>query len=180
VTDRREQRISEDEILDEIEGYSKFKKAFEGGKRGDELPPLPRNPRRERSDYRSLIASVSYHLLLAALAATARSVRAHWLAAFAARARIISDGLSYEPKSCGLNNAFTNLGLALLGQNNIAEAIECLDASWRVHPCPHNCSFGLDQRLATALRPYAEAEQSIEQYDRMSRRFVPTSPVDEG
>jgi hypothetical protein len=118
------------------------------------------------------VGSLLVHPLLALLIAAARPIRAHWLVALLARARIATDRLSFEPRSCGLNNAYTNLGLARLGQEKIAEAISCLDASWHVHPCPHNTSFGLKKRLAAALARYPQAHAWLEQYERMSHRFL--------
>ena len=65
------------------------------------------------------------------------------LTIWATKNRIKFDNLWYEPISCGLNNAYTDLGLSYLKIGNIEKSIECLDKSWRVYPCPHNTSFGI-------------------------------------
>lgn len=97
-----------------------------------------------------------------------------------ARARIVSDRWSSEPRTCGLNTAYTNLGLARLGRHDLPGAIRCLDASWRVHPCAHNVTFGLKQRLAAALKDHPEAHAALEQYERMSKLFVSSDLDQEG
>lgn len=169
MNQRRDEDLSESVILKELEQYAELKRAYQAGKRGAELPkvssgePVPRL---------WAVGSLLFHPVLALLTAIARPTGAQWLVALLARARIACDRLSYEPRSCGLNNAYTNLGRARLGQGDVAGAIQCLDASWRVHPCPHNCSFGLKQRLAAELKPYPEAHASLEQYERMSQRFL--------
>jgi hypothetical protein len=66
----------------------------------------------------------------------------------------------------------TNLGLALLAQNDVEGAIHCLDSSWRVHPCPHNTSFGLDRRLVSKLRHLPKAEKIVEGYINIGKKFV--------
>jgi hypothetical protein len=61
------------------------------------------------------------------------------------------DRFSLEPASCGLNRAYTRLGLARLGSGDELGAVDCLRKSWRVHPCPHNTTFGLRPELWNAV-----------------------------
>ena len=101
-----------------------------------------------------------------------RLLRIHKFVAFFSKVRIATDKLSHEPVSCGYNQAYTNLGLALLAENDIEGAINCLDSSWRVHPCPHNTSFGLDRRLVSKLIQFPEAKKSVEKYIKIGKKFV--------
>jgi hypothetical protein len=155
--------LSEREVIDEIAQFAQHMRDFFDGKRDAE--PAKGSPW-------WALADLLVHPVLAVLTMVARPARAYRALALLARVRIATDRLSYEPRSCGLNGAYTNLGLARLGQNDVAAALVCLDASWRVHPCPHNTSFGLRQRLATALQPYLEARPLRERYARMSAEFV--------
>lgn len=88
------------------------------------------------------------------------------------KARIRTDKYSFEPLSCGYSRAQSKLGLALLKRNDVVGAIECLEASWRIHPCPHNTSFGLPRNLARTLMTYPEAEKAVEKYIKMGQAFV--------
>jgi hypothetical protein len=166
---RRDQHLSESDILREVEQFAEVMRAYRKGKRGNELPRVL--PFEAGARFWAL-GSCLLHPLLAVFTRVAQVTHTHRMAALLARARIASDRLSYEPRSCGLNNAYTNLGLALLRQNDVIGAIECLEASWHVHPCPHNTSFGLKTRLAAALKPHAQAHASLEQYERMRQRLI--------
>jgi hypothetical protein len=157
--------LSESEIRQEIERYVAFKRAYRERHAAPKLGVV-------KASALGSAMTLMLHAPLAVVARVARWARAHRTVALVARARIASDGLSYEPRSCGLNAAYTNLGLALLRRNDVAGAIRCLDASWHVHPCPHTVSFGLSQRLSEALMPYPDARSTREQYERMSRLFV--------
>lgn len=90
---------------------------------------------------------------------------------FSARHRILTDKVRVEPVTCGLNSAFTDLGLVLLGMGDVTGAVECLRRSARVYPCPHNTSFGLDPRLWRALEGITEAAAVRVEYERVARRF---------
>lgn len=162
--------LCERDIIEAMVPYTAFMKAYRAGKRGRDLPQLPTNPSDDAPW--SVVASFFLHAPLAIAAKLARRCRAHRFLSLTARARLRTDALSFEPRSCGLNLAYTNLGLALLSQRDVWGAIACLDASWRVYPCAHNVSFGLNRLLALALRPYREAWPALEQYNRMSRRFL--------
>jgi hypothetical protein len=177
MTNPREQPLSETDILKELEPFAKFRKAYRAGKRGTDLPKLPKNPKNPtEAAFWPFAIDLALHPFLAVLTTIARRVHAHRLLSLVAKVRLTSDRLSSEPRACGLNSAYTNLGLALLAQNDIAGAIHCLDASWRVHPCPHNTTYGLQNQLALALHPYPEAHPSLEQYNRMNRRFLSDGP----
>lgn len=93
------------------------------------------------------------------------------LAIWGSKVSIKYDHLWWEPKSCGLNNAYTNLGMAYLKSGNITKAIRCLENSWRVFPCPHNTSYGLKLNLFKKLRNYSEAKDAVTEYSDIWGRF---------
>jgi tetratricopeptide (TPR) repeat protein len=94
------------------------------------------------------------------------------IAIWASRASVKYDYLFFEPISCGLNFAYTRLGLGYLKAGDLERAIECLRKSWHVYPCPHNTSFGLRLRLARRLNDYPEARESVVEYLDMRKRFI--------
>jgi hypothetical protein len=51
--------------------------------------------------------------------------------------RIKIDYMTWEPNSCSLNNAYTDLGISYLKSGNIEKSVECLQKSWKVYPCLH-------------------------------------------
>jgi hypothetical protein len=71
-----------------------------------------------------------------------------------------------------LNHALSELGLSLMDRDEIAMAVECLGMSSRVHPCPHNMSFGLSTRLWSALAGIPEAEDARKEYETVARGFA--------
>jgi len=93
------------------------------------------------------------------------------LRVWAARQQVRFDWMALEPASCALNEAFTELGLSLLDIGDSNGAIESLRASWRVHPCPHNISFGLNPHLWVALGEIPGAETVRYEYENVARRF---------
>jgi len=120
------------------------------------------------------------HSVLALVHRAFTLLHLHFLAGRIAALRIATDGLSFEPRQCGLNNAYNNLGLAYLKRGKVAGAITCLEQSWRVYPCPHNTSFGLRMKLCKALASYPEAVVSVNNYKRINGVFVaqPGAPAD--
>jgi hypothetical protein len=163
--------LREEEILLELKHYQKFQEYYNEGKRGSDLPKLPGN-RDDQKNNSYMLFGLMIHPLLFASIIISRILRLHKFVAFFSKVRIATDKLSHEPVSCGFNQAYTNLGLALLVENDIQGAIHCLDLSWRVHPCPHNTSFGLDRRLVSKLRHFPEAEKNVEKYIKMGKQFV--------
>lgn len=163
--------LTEDDIALELLRADKFKEAYLEDKRGDDLPAQPPNGDAQENTALVLIG-LFLHVILGLCSVAARYLCAHSLVALLARARLRTDRLSLEPVSCGWNAAYTNLGLALLAQNDVAGAIQCLDASWRVHPCAHNSSFGLKTRLASELNRYPEAHEQVQQYVRIGKKFA--------
>lgn len=109
------------------------------------------------------VPALLMHVGLVLLGVMARRVRLKGLRIWAADKEIEFDHLWYEPESCGLNHAYTRLGLAHLASGNAPEAIACLERSWQVHPCPHNTSFGLPAALWRALADVPAAE-SVRQH----------------
>lgn len=163
--------LTEDDIALELEHYQKFNTAFLRGKHDSDLPRLPVNKDEQHSRFLPILGLL-LHPILGLFIGVSRLLHAHWFTALLSKARIATDGLSYEPRACGLHKAYTNLGLALFGRNNLSGAIKCLNASWRVHPCPHNCSFGLSRALVAKLRDYPEAAHSVQEYIRIGKTFV--------
>ena len=93
------------------------------------------------------------------------------LAIWASKTSVKYDHLWWEPVSCGLNNAYTNLGIGYLKAGNTKDAIECLKNSWRVYPCPHNTSFGLKLTLFKKLKNYPEAKDAVADYLEIWEQF---------
>jgi hypothetical protein len=166
--------LTEQEIADELRQYGAFQAAYREGMRGDDLPDLPKQES-ALAEWKSFVMFFVGHPLLAVLWKLSQITRVYKASVFFAKTRINTDKYSFEPCSCGLNQAYTRLGLALLKKKDVAGAIDCLAASWRVHPCPHSTSFGLAKRLALALRPYPEAAVAVQQYVRMGERFAMSS-----
>jgi hypothetical protein len=119
--------LTENDIAPELEQYQKFNKAYQSGKRGSDLPSLPKNKDEQQSRLLPIFG-LMVHPILAFFVWIARFIHAHCLAGSLSKARIATDMLSYEPKSCGLHKAYTNFGLSFLGRNNLSGAINCLDA----------------------------------------------------
>lgn len=93
------------------------------------------------------------------------------LAIWASKASVKYDSLWWEPLSCGLNNAYTYLGIGYFKAGKIADAIKCLRKSWRVYPCPHNTSYGLKLNLFKKLKDCPEAKMATTEYLDMWQRF---------
>ena len=168
--------LTEDDIGLELKRYRAFSEAWRAGKRGEDLPKIPENRDRQRSNIIGLAGAILHFLVWMAIG-PAQLLRVHALTAALSELRIKTDHLSFEPRSCGLNAAYTTLGLARLAMKDLAGAIHCLDSSWRVHPCPHNSSYGLKRKLALALSCYPEAESTVRDYVRIGKKFA-TWPED--
>lgn len=108
---------------------------------------------------------------LVCLGWVARSTNLRRLREWAAVQLVRLDFLALDRLSCHLNHAWTELGLAVSAQGRVSDAVECLERSWRVHPCGHLVSFGLDVRLWTALAGIPDAEQARMRYAEIARRF---------
>ena len=93
------------------------------------------------------------------------------IAIWAAKASVKYDHLRWEPMSCGLNSAYTFLGIGYYKTGNIKAAIKCLKNSWRVYPCPHNTSFGLKLNLYRKIRGNPDANEVTAEYLDMWKRF---------
>ena len=163
--------LSENEIMQELQAYRAHALALKEGKSGRDLPEIPKNKDAQKNDVRTIIGYLLFPLLYILLN-IAKVIGWYHFVARLSKARIEADRFSFEPKSCGLNKAYTQLGLALLAQNDLDGAIGCLDASWRVHPCPHNASYGLDRRLVSKLKSYEEAKGVVERYISVGRHFA--------
>ena len=162
--------LTEDEILTELRTYKTFAKAYREGKRKSELPSIPQNKDSQSSNAK-LVIGIFLLPIISGFLSFAMTCRLKSLAVKLARLRVEADTFSLEPVSCGLNSAYTYLGLSLLAKNDLQGAIDCLDTSWRVHPCPHNVSYGLKRRLVGRLKNCEEAKKVVEQYIKMGQHF---------
>ena len=163
--------LREEDILLELEQYQNWRQAYMAGKNQEDCPELPEN--RDAPKYTSYgLFGAFIHMFIFLGIEISSLFRIQKFVAFFAKLRISTDRFCYEPKSCGYNNAYTKLGLALLSQDDVNGAIKCLEASWRVHPCPHNSSFGLKRSLVSKLKNYPEASRVVAQYIKIGKQFV--------
>ncbi len=128
------------EVIDkELVAWDQFRAAFLRGDR--ERPSLPTSE--AHPPLHLALAAAAVRACLIFLAALARLLGPRSLQLWAAGRVLTLDRLSLEPARCGLNRAYTRLGLAKLAAGDQLSAIACLRNSWHVHPCPHSTSFGL-------------------------------------
>ena len=85
--------------------------------------------------------------------------------------RILTDSYSFEPGQCGLNSAYTYLGLSRFNSGDVIGAISALKYSGLVWPCPHNTSFGLQQHLVKVLGSNPEAKEAVDEYMQLDKSF---------
>ena len=69
------------------------------------------------------------------------------------------------------NKAYTDLGIAFMNTGQIEKAMDCLQKSWRIYPCPHNMSNGLSTRLSRALYKNQSAQNIVNEYAEMNNAF---------
>lgn len=111
------------------------------------------------------------HSLIAILVFLSKLLRLWRVVLLLSKLRVRTDGLSYEPRQCGYNSAYTNIGLSKLKIGDVGGAIEALDESWQVYPCPHNTSFGLKTSLVKELYKYPEASEHVATYVEIYKKF---------
>ncbi len=119
----------------------------------------------------AVIGAFAARAVLILLARLSWRFSASSLQIWAARKVVDLDRFSLEPASCGLNRAYTRLGLARLAAGDELGAIDCLRKSWHVHPCPHNTSFGLSPALWSALAGTSGTTGARGEYEQMARKF---------
>ena len=163
--------LNEEDILPELKQYQKFQQDYLSGKTEKECSCLPENKDAPQKPSHCILGMLIHSIILISIELSAL-LRIKIFVAFFAKLRIATDRYSFEPLSCGYNYAYTKLGLVLLSQNDVAGAINCLDASWRVHPCPHNTSYGLKRALVSKLKDYPEASIVVAQYLTIGKQFV--------
>ena len=95
----------------------------------------------------------------------------HSTSILATTTRIKINYLTWEPNSCSLNNAYTDLGISYLKLGNIDKSVKCLQKSWKVYPCPHNTTFGLSMRLFKMLKIHTEYQSILDEYIFIRDRF---------
>ena len=155
-------------IEDELAAYRKWWAAYQ-----QKVKPLPELPTRDNENMSNvaLIGGNALRIGYWWIGWLARRFRLSSLRVWAAQKVIAFDGFLLEPASCSLNNALTELGLALLETGDRMAAINCLRRSWKVHPCPHNIWFGLKTRLWQALSSVEESVEARDEYQEMARKF---------
>jgi len=162
--------LSEEDILLELKQFQNWRQEFMAAKKKEERPSFPEN--KDAQKYTSYwIFGAFIHTVTFLGIELSSLFRIKSFVAFFSKLRISTDRFSYEPLSCGYNNAYTKLGLVLLSQNDVNGAIKCLDASWRVHPCPHNTSFGLKRGLVSKLKNHSQASIVVAKYIEIGKQF---------
>lgn len=111
------------------------------------------------------------HSLIAILVFLSKLLRLWRVVLLLSKLRVRTDGFSYEPRQCGYNSAYTNIGLSKLKIGDLEGAIDALNESWQVYPCPHNTSFGLKTSLVKELSKYPEASENVATYVEIYKRF---------
>ncbi|MBZ2167418.1 hypothetical protein [Marinobacter sp. F4216] len=134
------------------------------------LPDFMNDPRLEVG-LPCMLPGVVLHASLSLISVICQKARLWALLGPLARLRIRTDWLSYEPRQCGYNAAYTRLGLAELKRGNTNAAIACLQESARVWPCPHSTSFGLRTALAHKLEKVPEANAAAQEYLQLAKEF---------
>lgn len=158
---------SKNEVLDVLSQYRKW--CYSNG--NEELyPDVLKNDKADERWF-NLFITVTLHSTLYAIRIIAKKLALWPIVGFCAYLRIKTDQWSFEPRQCGYNDAYTILGLYRLRQKNIQGAIEALNESWRVWPCPHNSSFGLKRALADQLERHEEARTSVIEYNEIAKYF---------
>jgi len=165
-----EDRPSLQVIEHELEAYRRFWAAAEQGIRP--LPEVPEMERVPRSMVKAVLGEI-LHIGLKILGRVAKYLHFSYLRGWASRQRVSLDRFTFEPTSCGLNRALTEMGLALLATGEVRGAKECLVQSWQVHPCIHNTYVGLDFRLWQALQAIPDLREECAEYERMAKKFCP-------
>ncbi len=156
-----------DELKDVLEQYHAW---FEAGG-GEELCPEFMKQEIKESNFLRAFLGLLVHPPLWLLRAL--SIKLHfWRGVqWSSLARIRTDTLSFEPAQCGLNAAYTFLGIGKLKSGDLNGAIKALESSGLIWPCPHNTSFGLRTRLAKELAGHPEAVDAVSEYRKLAYLF---------
>ena len=134
------------------------------------LPELP--PQEDEPSTVAMLLGLIVRWPLIGLGWLARNAGVQSVRQACAQLRVRLDWMVLCRAACSLNEAFTELGLALLQAGDVPSAIECLRRSWHVHPCPHNTSFGLSPGLWIGLAGIQDAEATRAEYEHVARRFA--------
>jgi hypothetical protein len=164
---RLDSQPSSEVIGSELDAYERWRAAFAA--KSVTLPDLPEIEGAPSTPL--FFCGAFIRLALVVIGSVSGALNLQGLREWAAAQRVRIDFLSLEPVSCSLNRALTELGLAAAARGDMPGALECLDRSWRVHPCPHTISFGLDRRLWVALAGIPEAENVRSRYAEIAKRF---------
>lgn len=118
-----------------------------------------------------ILAALPLRPLIALTDSLSRRAGFTLLSLWAARSLLSLDRYAPEREGCYMNRAYTRLGLAQLLAGDDTSAIDSLRLSWRVHPCPHNTTFGHHPALWRALATVPEAEAARHEYAEAARHF---------
>lgn len=180
-TSKKEQRgsgrpeLEKAQILAECAAFRAFRAAYQRGARGAQLPLLPRAT--IASPLKVFLVSTLLHSLLRVLEALTATLGLGPLARWLVGLRIRTDHLSWEPGACGLHQAHTRLGVIQARSGDLDRAIESLERSWHVHPCPHTTSaYGLMRSLRNTLAEHEAAAEAVAEFDAMARAFGQVPP----
>ena len=160
--------IPSEKTFDECRIYKEWQQLyFEHDERHKEikLPTL-----KHTSTLYGLVGCI-LHTVFSIMWFLANQLRFYKIQEWTAQKRIETDRFSIEPEACGAHSAFTRLGIARLHLGAVDDAIQCLSASCRVHPCPHTNAYGLQRSLRNALLPFREATEAIKDFDVFTKEF---------
>lgn len=157
--------------IDELEKVLEQYHAWIESGGNEELCPEFMNEELKQASMYKLILGMVVHTTIWLLRFVSYKIRFWYGVRLFTLARIRTDNISFEPCQCGLNEAYTFLGIARLQSGDIEGAIKTLKLSALVWPCPHNTSFGLRLRLARDLEPYPEAKEAVKEYNQLAFLF---------
>jgi len=155
-------------IIEELKLYNAYNKALRIGVPKRERPSLPRPTKQKTS---LLLLGAVLHSTIYILLSLSEMLGFVKVQEWLARNRITTDEFSSEPMSCGIHNAYTKYGIACLTHGNVTLAIQSLIYSIKIHPCLHSTLYGLSYVLRNKLMTYTEAEEAIQLFDVVARRF---------
>jgi len=163
--------LSEQQILAELEQYRAFYQSIESGHEGGRLP------REGGPSGMRLVLGLMLHLVLSLVSTLFRGVRFSRGLQVISTIRVRYDAIWYEPQACGLSRSLTDLGLSYLWMGLSDDAVKMLDLSYKVHPCPHNTTFGMPRRLRLEMskRGVNSDAAEIRRFDSWSRKFSSAS-----
>lgn len=161
---------SKEEALEAARQYRKWSASFSAENPTRHAPSFMAERINEVGTFKLLAGLLTHFALLVARGLFFR-LGLWTLAQFCAELRIKTDDWSGDEAECGLSEAHTMVGMCRLKRGDLSGAIEALNCSWKVWPCPHNTTYGFDTRLARALSKHPEAEGPVRDFLEVSSEF---------